>query len=245
MWVPAHEWQPLPEAAGAPESVQDRSNGPLLPGVFDREYVQGLVDGNPSVENHFVAYFTDLLSIILHSRVRSKEMIEDVRQETFARVFRLLRRQGGLDHPERLGAFVYSVCHHILLENFREEGKYTAMGPTYDVWPDSRIKLDEPLINQERERLVKKVLAKLRRRDQELLRMIFFEEVDKAEACRRLGVKYSYLRVILHRALKRFQEELLGQPASVFRSLMSWSQRDDVKQKCYEDHYSSEDFDGT
>ncbi|HYM11097.1 MAG TPA: sigma-70 family RNA polymerase sigma factor [Bryobacterales bacterium] len=240
----SHEAQPVFEEAGAREPVQDFSRGPLRACTFDRDYVQGLVDGNPSIENHFVAHFSELLSLILRSRVRSREMIEDVRQETFARVFRLLRQQGGLEHPERLGAFVYSVCRHILLENFREEGKYASMGPAYDAWPDNRIELDEPLISQERKSLVKKVLAKLRRRDQELLRMIFIEEVDNEEACRRLGVRYSYMRVMLHRALKRFQKELLGLSAPDARFFLSWGRRDGVKQKCQEDHYSSEDFDG-
>ena len=43
-------------------------------------------------------------------------MIEDIRQETFLRVLVTLRRKHGLEHPERLGAFVNSVCNNVFLE---------------------------------------------------------------------------------------------------------------------------------
>src|SRR5438105_12319587 len=78
---------------------------------FDGDYVRRLADGDPHVEEHFCAYFGELLYIKLRGRVRSTQLIEDVRQETFFRVLRNLRAKG-IDHPERLGAYVLAVCHN-------------------------------------------------------------------------------------------------------------------------------------
>jgi len=83
--------------------------------AFDASYIEGLRAGDAHIEEHFVDYFSELIRIKLRSRLNSKEAIEDVKQETFVRVLRLLRGQGGLKHPERLGPFVNSVCNNVLL----------------------------------------------------------------------------------------------------------------------------------
>src|SRR5262245_1582090 len=77
---------------------------------FDTNYVRALMEGDRSIEDHFIAYFSDFLTLKLRSRLRCREAIEDVRQETFFRVFKVLR-QKGIEHPERLGGFVNSVCN--------------------------------------------------------------------------------------------------------------------------------------
>jgi len=64
------------------------------------------------------AIFTELLQLKLRSRLQSPQAIEDVRQETFARVFSVLRKDGGLRQPERLGAFVNQICNHVLFEHY-------------------------------------------------------------------------------------------------------------------------------
>lgn len=87
--------------------------------AFDAGYVDNLCAGDRQTQEHFVGYFTELLQLKLRSRLQSPHAIEDVRQETFARVFSVLRKDGGLRQPERLGAFVNMVCNHVLSEHYR------------------------------------------------------------------------------------------------------------------------------
>jgi RNA polymerase sigma-70 factor, ECF subfamily len=179
--------------------------------AFNEDYVRRLVAGDRSVQDHFTAYFAELLCIKLRTRARAPEAIDEIRQETFARVLKALRQEGGLEHPERLGAFVNSVCNHVLLEGFRNGARHSPIGQGAEEPRDRRIDLDAHLINQQRQRLVERVLAELSKRDQKLLRMIFFEEADTAEACARLGVSEGYFRVLLHRAKSRFRDKLGNQ----------------------------------
>lgn len=179
--------------------------------AFNEDYVRRLVEGDRFVEDHFTAYFEELLYIKLRARARTPEAIEEIRQETFTRVLEALRQKGGLQHPERLGAFVSSVCNHVLLEGFRNGARHRPIGQGVEEPLDDRIDLDAPLIDQQRRRLVERVLAELPQRDQKLLRMIFLEEADKGEACGRLGVGEGYLRVLLHRAKARFRDKLANQ----------------------------------
>ena len=170
------------------------------------------MEGDPYVGEHFSGYFSELMWIKLRTRFRSADMIREIQQETFARVMFALRQKDGVKSPERLGAFVNSVCNHVVLERFREESRHRQQDLS-DNWPDKRIDLDAPLINQERIQLVESILAELSDRDRNLLRMILLEEADRAGACSRLGVDEDYFRVLLHRAKTRFGEKLATRKA--------------------------------
>jgi len=90
---------------------------------FDAGYVRRLTEGDADTERHFVCYFSPLLLIKLKQRLRSREQLEDLRQEVFLRVFRSLRQGTGLQRPECLGAYVHSICKNVVLEYLREESK--------------------------------------------------------------------------------------------------------------------------
>jgi RNA polymerase sigma-70 factor (ECF subfamily) len=63
------------------------------------------------------------------------------------------------------------------------------------------------LLAAETKTLVQKVLARLCPKDRTLLQAVFFEQRDKDEVCRELGVSRDYLRVLLHRAKHQFMAE--------------------------------------
>src|ERR1700730_7455955 len=76
------------------------SGGRLNFEAFDRAYIDRLTQGDPETERHFTSYFSDLLTIKLRSRIRSAQLIEDIKQETFLRVLTLARKPEGLKFPE-------------------------------------------------------------------------------------------------------------------------------------------------
>jgi RNA polymerase sigma-70 factor (ECF subfamily) len=184
---------------------------------FDQEYVRLLTEGDPATERHFVSYFSELIRMKLRSKLRSAHLVEEVRQETFLRVLNTLRRKGGLQHPERLGAFVNTVCNNVLMESLRAETR-TNPYPDEGFDPvDNRIDAESELVTEERKKLVKSVLAGLPPKHQELLRRIFFEEQDKEDVCRDLKVDREYLRVLIHRAKECFRSSFNQRTAAPFR----------------------------
>lgn len=182
--------------------------------TFDREYVSNLAAGDREVEQHFTRYFGELLPIKLRFRVRSREMREDIVQETFARVLAYLRKAGGLDHPERLGAFVNTVCTNVVWEHFRSEARLAELPEYMMDPPDWRPDTESALVTEERRAEVRRILETLPAKDQELLRKIFLEEREKDEVCRELNVDREYLRVLLHRARMRLKKGLLKSRAA-------------------------------
>jgi RNA polymerase sigma-70 factor, ECF subfamily len=173
---------------------------------FDQAYLDRLAKGDPATERHFTKYFGELLAVKLRARVRSRQLAEDVRQETFLRVLDTLRRKGGIERPERLGAFVHSVCNNVLFEFFRQEGR-TAPMPEEGFDPaDPADGIEIDFVNEDRKQRVRKLLSELNDKDREVLRLVFIEECDKDEICRRMKIDRGYLRVLVHRATNRLRE---------------------------------------
>ena len=172
---------------------------------FDKLYVDRLRDGDASTEQHFASYFGQILDIMLRARFLSPERVDDVRQETLARVIATLRREGGIRQPERFGAFVNSVCKNVLREHKRDWYRTQPIQQDHLEPPDKVVDLERALISRETKDKVREILSEMRERDRDLLRAIFLEEKEKEEICREFGVDREYLRVLLHRAKERFR----------------------------------------
>lgn len=176
---------------------------------FDAAYLERLRSGHPETEQNFFAYFGRLIHIKLRCRLRSPALIEDVRQETFLRVLRIVRSPEGIRHPERLGAFVNSVCNNVMLEHLNSERRHHPRAEEADDQagtsaPDAEARL----ISEECKEQVRQVIAQLPERDQRLLQALL-EEREKEEICEEFGVDRAYLRVLLHRAKNQFRAAYL------------------------------------
>jgi RNA polymerase sigma-70 factor (ECF subfamily) len=190
---------------------------PLQFHSFDATYVDNLCRGDRQTQEHFVGYFTELLQLKLRSRIQSPHTIEDVCQETFARVFSVLRRDGGLRQPERLGAFVNTVCNHVLFEQYRSSGRSESLDVegAPELPATGANALDIVAARQVKEK-VREILLHLPQRDRSLLKAVFLDERDRDEVCREFAVDREYLRVLLHRAKQEFKVEYVkrvGNPA--------------------------------
>ena len=174
---------------------------------FNAGYVESLCASDPQAQEHFVGYFTELLHLKLRTRLQSTQAIEDVRQETFARVLSVLRKDG-LRQPERLGAFVNTICNHVLFEHYRSAGRSESLD--VEGRPELPAKgadaLEIAAAGQIKDK-VRKILLDLDPRDRSLLQAVFIDERDRDQVCREFGVDRDYLRVLLHRAKQEFKTE--------------------------------------
>ena len=186
-------------------SSEHSNRGPLERFVFDQEYLDCLTRGDPEVEEHFTRYFGKLLLIKLRGRFKCPQTVADARQETFVRVFANLRKKGTILHPERLGGYVNSVCEHVVLEFYRS-GNRTMQMPEDGAEPvDGSSSAESELITAENKQLLKDTLAQSPEEERKLLRAVFWEDRDRDEICKELGIDRNYLRVRVHRALTRFR----------------------------------------
>jgi len=172
---------------------------------FDELYLDRLARGDRETEEHFSNYFGRLILIKLRRRVRSAQVIEDVRQETFLRVLRILRSEAGIRRAEGLGALVNSVCNNVLLETWRSQKRHPSVPETGWDPADRGANPERALLTAEQRGAVRAVIDEMPEQDRQLLAAVFLEEQDREVVCARLGVGRDYLRVLLHRAKRQFR----------------------------------------
>jgi RNA polymerase sigma-70 factor, ECF subfamily len=172
---------------------------------FDEEYLRRLGARDPATEAHFVSYFTERLKVTLRARGVDCHTIEDVRQETFCRVW-LAVRSGSVLNPKGFGSYVHSVCRNVLSESRRVDFRNRHDPLESTDLADERSGLEDLIQRKENGKLVREILAMLPERDRHILRARFFEDRDSDDVCVQFGVDRDYLRVLLHRAINRFGE---------------------------------------
>jgi RNA polymerase sigma-70 factor (ECF subfamily) len=171
---------------------------------FDAGYVQRLAAGDAAAEEHFNDYFGELIFIKLRSRQYARQTIDDIRQETFLRVFQALRRDG-IRQPERIGAFVNSICNNVVMEFGRAGSRITFMDEEPER-PDERIDAENSLIDRERRAQVRTLLSQMSAKNQKLLKAVFLDERPPDEVCEEMGIDRNYLRVLLFRARAQLKQ---------------------------------------
>lgn len=173
---------------------------------FDPGYLARLKSGDPETEKHFIAYFSNVMLLSLRGRVRAAHLIDEIRQETFARVLKYLRSDKKIEHPERFGAFVHGICTNVRLEVLRSESRHPRSSEEAADPPDDRVRIHADMVTEERKQMVREVLAELPEKDRSLLRRVFLDEEDRAAISRQFQIEADYLRVLLHRAKEKFRE---------------------------------------
>jgi RNA polymerase sigma-70 factor, ECF subfamily len=115
----------------------------------------------------------------------------------------VLHKDGGLRQPERLGAFVNTVCNHVLLEQYRSSRRSEELPEL----PATGMDALEIVSARQIKAKVREILLKLSPKDRDLLKAVFLDERDRDDVCREFGVEREYLRVLLHRAKQEFKVE--------------------------------------
>jgi RNA polymerase sigma-70 factor (ECF subfamily) len=179
--------------------------------AFDASYLKRLKDGDIQTQNHFVAYFGELIQKKLRSRVSSAQQAADLCQETFVRVLKMVRSDAGLRHPERLGPYVVSVCNHVLMEHYRGSTREAPLEDEHgDTVPDEQsIDPLDNVMSKQTVKIVREVLEEMPERDRRVLKELFLDEREKDDICRDFGIDRDYLRVLVHRAKQSFKSQYL------------------------------------
>jgi RNA polymerase sigma-70 factor (ECF subfamily) len=174
--------------------------------LFDAAYLERLRAGDAATEQHFCAYFSELILLKLRTR-GLVALFDDISQETFFRVLRTLKSPEGLRDPGALGAFVWSVCNHVLQEHGRSRRPEPLGSPDGlpDVLDPAARSPEVQLALEEERRAVQAVIKDMSPRDRDVIAAIFLDEEQRDHLCAKLGVTKDYLRVLLHRAKKELK----------------------------------------
>ncbi len=169
--------------------------------------VERLLAGDASASQAFAQRFSRLLRMKVQMRngAASASYVEDVVQETLARVLTALR-EGRVQDPDRIGAFVSRTGDFVLSESHRARRRFRPLDEAND--PHASDDPERDLAVREQAEVARELIGELPERDQKILRALFAEAIDKDEVCRRFGIDRGHLRVLVCRAKDRLRDLL-------------------------------------
>jgi RNA polymerase sigma-70 factor (ECF subfamily) len=164
------------------------------------------------IEDDLAPRYWERVRLFALRRVGDAAAAEDVAQEVLRRVTEALRAGRVADHAA-LPGYVFQTALYVCLHHGRSAGREAraldrfARGAAEAAGDDALFRL----ITAERRAAVRLALERLNADDRNLLRLLFFQQVEPAEIARLLAVTPETLRVRKHRALRRLAEAL-GEP---------------------------------
>jgi RNA polymerase sigma factor (sigma-70 family) len=172
--------------------------------------------GDARAESELVAALGRGVRIMLERRIADQELARDIWQDTFTVILMRLRN-GTLDAPERLPAFVHQTATNLAVGAFRRDSRRRTHADS-----DALEQMADPLGNPyhalshgERRSAIHRLIGEMTvPRDRQLLLRYYLDEIDKASLCAELDLSPDHFDRVLHRARNRLRELLLAQGAS-------------------------------
>lgn len=176
---------------------------------FNAEYLRRLKNREPEIENHFHSYFAPRLKAKLRGRRLQESDARDLVSETFVRVLNAIDHDE-IHSPVAFGGYVSRVCDFVIYNFFNDhqlcDNRFYVALHEIDI-PDPNPDIETVILRKERQKQVAMILNDLSLKDRNLLRAKLCEELTSEEMCARFGASSpDRLRVMLHRARKRFEK---------------------------------------
>lgn len=157
--------------------------------------------GDPAAEAVLVARYRPGLVMLLRKRLKDPTLADDLCQEVFQVALGALR-QGRLRAGEKLAAYLCGIARNVAGTARRRQRHGQPLPPAESI-VDPALRPDQQLLEDERARLVRRVVKALGPRDQMVLAAFYLYDTPKDTICRRLGLSPAQFDVIKWRALKR------------------------------------------
>lgn len=170
----------------------------------NHDLVEKIRQGDAAAEAALYEKFSQRIYFLAVSELHSKDDAEDIRAETFLRVIQALR-EGKLRSADSLPSFIVGFALNIIREHVRQRYKMDSLEDyEYDVASEGS--LEDVFLDADTSRSIEEAVKKLKPREQEFLRLYYYEELSKEEISARLGIKEDRLRLIKSRTLQAFRE---------------------------------------
>ena len=169
----------------------------------NQEIVSRIREGDPGAEALLYEKFSSRVYFTALSETHSREDAEDARAETFLRVIQALRANK-LRSAESLPSFIVGITLNVVRELVRQKYRVDSLEEReIDIAADGS--LEQAMLDAETGRALEAVARQLKPRDQQFLRLYYYEELPKEEIARRLGIDEARVRLIKSRALQQFR----------------------------------------
>lgn len=175
-----------------------------MPGARESEFPAEIQQGEAGSEAALYEKYSARVYYLALRESKSQQDAEDVRAETFLRVFQAIRNNQ-VRSAEALPAFILGVARNVIRELYARRRQ---MG---EAVPAEEADLATPsherhFLNREVQVAIRRTIDRLKPRERRVLQMVFYEELGTEEVARRVAIAPERVRLVKSRALKHFRE---------------------------------------
>ena len=176
----------------------------------DVELIQRILAGDETAFADLIRKYRRQVHTHALRKIGDFHIAEDITQETFLRVYQNLET---LNDPIQFSKWLYAIVNHLCIAWHRKDRLQTQpLEETHiseiETEAYSRhVATEQAKTSAETQRdLVKKLLAKLKDRDREVITLHYFEEMTSSEIGTYLGVSENTIKSRLHRARQQLKK---------------------------------------
>jgi RNA polymerase sigma-70 factor (ECF subfamily) len=153
-------------------------------------------------ESLFQAHFRPVYSYALNLS-GDPALAEDLTQDTFIRAHRSLSRFGS---PWNFRPWLFQITRNLLQDHIRRGHDVPMVDEAGAAWPDPQPGPEQTMLSAERGARIRNALGRLPEHHREALILRELEGLSYDDIAATMGVSTQYVRVLIHRARAKFQE---------------------------------------
>ena len=167
-------------------------------------YIEKVKNGDVEAFRFIIRQYQNMAYSVAMSVVKNEFLARDVVQEAFLNVFQNIKQFRG---DSKFSTWLYRIVINKAFRVAEKEGKHT-FDSIDDVSEETEENSMDKLTDDERKFYINEVLIRMPANESLALRLFYLQEMAMSEVQEITGWSTSNIKVILHRARKRFQVEL-------------------------------------
>lgn len=164
----------------------------LLSKLSDGELVTLYLQGNSKSFEVLIQKHKNKIYAFILSKIRNKDLAEDIFQETFIKVINSLQK-GKYNEEGKFLPWVMRIANNLVIDYFRKAKKMRTIAPTndfniFDILQDGDRNIEDNLVNDQVHKDLRKLIEYLPEDQKEVLKMRYYAELSFKEISESTGV---------------------------------------------------------
>ena len=180
----------------------------------ERALVERCIAGDQDACGSLVDLYARMVGTVIWRATGNPDIVEDLAQETFLRVFRGLAY---FDRRSQVSTWIYTIAHRVAIDHLRAAGRwrFETFDPdpgeerhAVEAWRDATTSAEARVIREEEVRRVQDALARLPDKYRLPLTYATIEGLDYPTIAAMLGVPVGTVKTLVFRARRMLRDAL-------------------------------------
>jgi len=160
--------------------------------ITDSTLVSDYIKGNEAALVVLINRHQQRLFSFIYSKVKDKDITEDVFQDTFIKVIRTLKK-GNYNEEGKFLPWVMRIAHNLVIDHFRKNNRMPSFKNTdefdiFSVLGDGNLNAENKIIQEQIHADVKELIGELPEEQKEVLVMRMYKDMSFKEISENTGV---------------------------------------------------------